>query len=116
MPEKKVPNPYGKLGSPQHQDKVDEVAEDIENRGLAYVKELFLRLLNGRGKFVDVAAFDNQQKLHELHQIGKQNKNGLPVKRERDTIDEIYKNMGIKPEFHSYNNNESVEQEKYREN
>jgi hypothetical protein len=33
------------------------------------------------------------------------------VKRERDTIEEIYKNMGIKPEFHSYNNNESVEVE-----
>lgn len=113
MSEKKVPNPYGRLGSPPHQDKVDEVAEDIESRGFAYVKELFLRLFNGRGKFVDVAAFDNQQKLQELHQIGKQNKNRLPVKRERDTIEEIYENMGIKPEFHSYN---SVKQEEDREN
>ncbi len=116
MSEKKVPNPYGRLGSPPHQDKVDEVAEDIESRGFAYVKELFLRLFNGRGKFVDVAAFDNQQKLQELHQIGKQNKNGLPVKRERDTIEEIHENMGIKPEFHSYNSSESVKQEEDREN
>ena len=69
--------------------------------------------MNGRGKIVDVTAFDNQQKLHELHQIGKQNKNGLPVKKEGYTIEEIYKNMGIKPEFHSYNNNEIVEQKKY---
>lgn len=113
MSEKKVPNPYGKLGSPEHQDKVDEVAQDIDNRGFSYVKELFLRLFNGRGKFVDVAAFDEQQKLQELHQIGKQNKNGLPVKRERDTIEEIYMNMGIKPEFHSYNR---TEQENDREN
>lgn len=38
MSEKKVPNRYGRLGSPPHQDKVDEVAEDIESRGFAYVK------------------------------------------------------------------------------
>ena len=43
-------------------------------------------------------------------------KNGLPVKRERDTIEEIHENMGIKPEFHSYNSSESVKQEEDREN
>lgn len=112
MSEKKVPNPYGKLGSPLHQDKVESVAEDIENRGFSYVKELFLRLFNGRGKFVDVAALDSERKLKELHQIGKQNKNGLPVKRERDTIEEIYENMGMKPEFHPYN---TIEREDDRE-
>jgi len=47
-----------------------------------------------------------------LHQIGKQNKNGLLVKKEKDTIEEIYENMGMRAEFHPYN---TIEQENDRE-
>ena len=31
---RKVPNPYGKKGSPEHQKKVEEVSKDMEKRKL----------------------------------------------------------------------------------
>ncbi|MBK8395836.1 MAG: hypothetical protein IPL26_11440 [Leptospiraceae bacterium] len=43
----------------------------------------------------------------EIHQVGKQTKSGIPVIRERKTIEEVGEGYGMKPEFHSYNNEDS---------
>jgi hypothetical protein len=43
----KVPNPNGKKGGKDHQDKIDEVAEEIQNRGLRVRFEKFIEVLNG---------------------------------------------------------------------
>ncbi len=105
MAKKKVPNPNGKKGGKKHQAKVNNVADDIESRGLDVIKELYFKLVgkNKRGRFVDVAGFDKTGQLKELHQIGKRNKNGTPVKRERNAIEDLEGRTKIKVKFHSYN-------------
>ncbi|HMV45645.1 MAG TPA: hypothetical protein PK079_11610 [Leptospiraceae bacterium] len=102
--DKNIPNPYGRKGGIEHQAKVKEVATDIKERGFLAVFEKFLRLFNGKGKFMDVVAIEEENnQIVEIHQVGKQNQDGRPVKRERDTIEEVTQNYGIKPMFHSYN-------------
>lgn len=81
-----IPNPYGKKGSPEHVNLVNEVAKEVRKKGLIARIEYFIRLITGR-RYIDVAgvdAFTNAPK--EFHQIGKQNKNQSPVKRERTTM------------------------------
>ena len=105
MDEKQVPNPYGKLGGIEHRKKVEEVAQDVENRGLFARLEHFIRFISGKKRFVDVAALNKESlKPEEFHQIGKQTLKKIPVKRERDVIQEISIETGIKPIFHPYNN------------
>lgn len=53
---------------------------------------------------MDVAEINGEELT--FHQIGKQTKKGLPVKRERDVIEEIEKTKGISVEFHAYNREE----------
>ncbi|MCA9507934.1 MAG: hypothetical protein KC505_05890, partial [Myxococcales bacterium] len=98
MKKKKVPNPHGKLGSPKHREKVNEVAKDIEKRGFLARLEYFIQLVSGKKRYVDVAALDYNLDEKEFHQIGKQTKSGIPVKRERDAIEEVYQAKGIKPQ------------------
>ena len=56
---KKVTNPYARKGSPAHRDKIDDVADNIIERGLNAVKEYFIRLVSGKGKFIDVVALND---------------------------------------------------------
>lgn len=100
---RKIPNPYGRKGGPEHQQVVEEVVEDIENRGMSPIKEFFVKLLGlGRKRFIDIVAVEGET-VKEFHQVGKVNKNGEPVKRERKVMEEIQDEYGIKVEFHSYN-------------
>jgi len=46
---------------------------------------------------------DNQENLKILIQVGKSNKNGQPVKRERDAIDDIQKALNQDVTFINYN-------------
>jgi hypothetical protein len=101
--EKKVPNPYGKLGGPEHRKKVEEVGKEVRARNLFAVFEWAIELLTGKKRYVDVAGVDEFDNVKELHQIGKQTKKHLPVKRERDALEDIEKSKGMKPEFHPYN-------------
>lgn len=106
--DKNIPNPYGRKGGLKHQQKVKEVATDIKDRGFLPVLEKFLRLFSGKGKYMDVVALDeNNNQVIEIHQVGKITKSGIPVIRERKTIKEVEEGYGIKPEFHSYNNEDS---------
>ena len=52
---------------------------------------------------MDVAAFDENGNEVEFHQVGKQTKKGLPVKRERVVIEEIRKYKDVPITFHPYN-------------
>jgi hypothetical protein len=103
MSEKKVPYPYGKLGSPKHREKVDEVVEEETLKGFKAIKEYLLNLFGGKKRYMDVAVLDSKDDPISYHQIGKQTKNRLPVKRERDVIEEVYQDKGILPKFHPYN-------------
>ena len=89
---KKIPNPFGKKGCEEHQEKVEEVADEVETRDLKVVKEKNIDLSTGKRRYIV-----------ELHQVGKQTKKGLPVKRERVVIEEVREETGIDIEFHPYN-------------
>ena len=81
-----VPNPNGRLGSPAHQQKVDEVARDVKSRGLTVKKEFLVKTPGGHKerRFADVAGLDpDTGELVELHQVGVTTKRGLPIARER---------------------------------
>jgi hypothetical protein len=104
MTEKKVPNPYGKKGGEKHQQKVKEIFADVEKRGFIGGCEKFIRLITGQGRYIDVVGLDQDAEIPvEFHQIGIQTKKGLPVKRERDVIEEVENDKNIQVEFHAYN-------------
>lgn len=109
MSEKKIPNPNGRKGGEKHQKLGKQVFDEIEKKGLFAKFEHFIRLITGQGRFMDLAGFDENGNEVEYHQIGKQTKKGLPVKRERDVIEEVEKYKGIQIEFHPYNIEEEEE-------
>jgi RHS repeat-associated protein len=86
-----VPNPYGKLGGPAHQAKVDEVARKIEGKGLEATREARIKTPGGEksARYADVVGKDPGGRLREIHQVGKQTKKGEPVARERRAIQDI---------------------------
>ena len=89
---KKVGNPYGRLGGPAHQNKVQNVASDIENRGFKAQTEFKIDTPGGVKlyRFADVVAIDVFTCLIvEIHQVGVSTKKGLPVSRERKAIRDI---------------------------
>jgi len=101
----KTSNPSGKLGGEQHRKKVMEVFNDVQERGLKAITEYPVALI-GKAKSrrdVDVAGLDEELDPQEFHQIGKQNKDGRPVKREREAIADIEEATGITVQFHAYN-------------
>ena len=101
MAQKKVPNPYGKKGGKLHQNKIQQIIEYLQKKGLKIVREGYFPNKKGKSRFADVTAFDENGELKEIHQVGKQNKNGTPIKRERDAIADIEKLSGKK--VHAYN-------------
>jgi hypothetical protein len=108
MSEKKIPNPYGKKGGLEHQELIEEIYEDIEKRGFSPFKEFFLRLFRlNKKRFVDVVAKEGDNVI-EFHQVGKANKDGRPVKREREVMDEIQEEYGVKVKFHAYNKGKDI--------
>jgi hypothetical protein len=103
-------NPNGRKGGEAHQNLVAEVADEVENKGLFAKLEQVIDFLTGKRRFMDVAGLEkDSKKIVELHQIGKENKNGTPVKRERDVIQEVYEETGIEVNFHAYNKEEGAE-------
>ena len=98
-------NPYGKKGCPEHQEKIQELGESIERKGLTPFFEYVFNINGGKKKkrFADVVGLTPKMKLVEIHQVGKMNENGTPVKRERDAINDIEENLNnksIKVQFH----------------
>lgn len=56
--EKKVPNPYGRLGGPEHRAKVREVAEEVQKRGLLARLEVLIELFTGKKRIMDIGGFE----------------------------------------------------------
>jgi len=102
---KDVPNPFGKKGGPEHQAKVEEVQNDIESRGLEAQKEKKIETPGGNKdtRYADVVAKDSKGNVVEVHQVGRQTQEGLPVSRERKAIQDIGNATGQTPQFHPYN-------------
>jgi len=102
---KTVPNPNGKKGGKKHQLKIEEIEKDILNRDYIAARErAHKKEGTNKKRYSDIVAIDSETKdIKEIHQIGKQNKNGTPVKRERKAIEDIEKATGLKVIFHPYN-------------
>ncbi len=106
----KVPNPYGKLGSPAHRAKVQDVVADIEARGLQAQAELPIKTINGQKgvRFMDVVAIDPKtNRIVEVHQVGRTLKSDpmVPVARERAALRDVRhapELRGAKRFFHDY--------------
>ncbi len=100
------PNPDGRKGGPAHQAKVDEVEAEIISRKLDAVRELRIPTPGGEkaNRFIDVAAVDPKTgKVVETHQVGKKNKDGTEVARERRAMDDVQNTGRPRPKFHPYN-------------
>jgi hypothetical protein len=103
--EKKIPNPFGKKGSLKHQEKTQEIADEIERNNLVPKRELEIVTPAGKKKkrFVDVAALDLKKSVVALYQVGKTKKNGSPVKREAEAIEDIETAVNLKVNFCNFN-------------
>ncbi len=104
--EKKVPNPNGKKGGEAHQKGVDKAENNLKKEGYDNTqREVKVETPDGEksSRYIDVR--DTKTKTGETKdvQVGKQNKNGTPVARERRAMDDIKKETGKKPEFLPYN-------------
>lgn len=102
----KVPNPYGKAGSPAHQAVIEEAGQELKKEGFTSIKkEVMVRTPDGAKskRFVDIEGTNPVTKEVKQVQVGKQNKNGTPVSRERKAMDDIEAVTGKRPEFRPYN-------------
>ncbi len=99
------PNPYGKMGGPEHKAKVAQVAEEVKARSLKVKLEHYIKTPGGAKpvRYVDVVGRDANDNIVEMHQIGRQTKAGQPVAREIEALDDIERATGIRPIFHPYN-------------
>ncbi|TKC98507.1 hypothetical protein [Polyangium fumosum] len=102
--ERRVPNPNGRNGGDAHQAKVREVTENVKKRGLEPAKEDRVKTPGGHkeNRYVDVAGKRGNEVV-ERHQVGKQTKDGQPVARERQALDDVERATGERPTFHPYN-------------
>lgn len=100
------PNPGGRRGSPKHRGRVVERADELEAEGYTIeaggrLPEQAVQTPNGQ-RFPDITARDANGKLR-YEQIGRTNKDGTPVARERRNMDDIEAGTGTRPHFTPYN-------------
>jgi len=100
---KRVPNPDGRKGGKKHRDLITLILDKISKKGKKTATEYKIDLPNGTKRYADAVGIDENGNVEEIHQIGKQNQDGTPVKRERDAIADIEKATGKKVTFHAYN-------------
>jgi len=96
---KKVPNPDGKLGKEDHRNLIEEIFQKLSELFLSQ-KEFPIDVENNKKRYADVAKIDEKGNPTEIHQVGRTNKNGTPVSRERKAIEDIEKATGLKVIFH----------------
>ncbi len=104
--EKSVPNPNGKNGGKAHQNTIDAQEAQLKQDGFTEVqREVMVKTPEGSKskRFVDLQGKNPKTGEVKQVQVGKQNKNGTPVSRERKAMDDIEKATGTRPEFVPYN-------------
>ena len=101
-----VPNPYGKLGGPAHQDMIGRTIKVLRDSGYTIRTERKIDTPDGFKpyRYADITATDPDTGEKWVIQVGKQTKGGLPVSRERKALDDLMKNDDAKPLFQPYNN------------
>ena len=91
--DKKVPNPNGTKGAPDHQQTVKEEAEKIGGQ-----PEVRVKTPGGEkgSRVIDAAKVENG-KVTKATQVIRPNKNGTPPSREVRAANDIHKATGVKP-------------------
>jgi len=86
---KKVPNPNGKKGSQAHQHKIGEYEKKLQDKGWDVTRERKVNTEGGHknSRYTDLTASKDGKTLNV--QVGKANKNGKAVSRERKAIEDI---------------------------
>ena len=105
-------NPNGKKGSQKHQDVQDAEYEKMKmefpSEDVNIDTEVPISTPNGKkkGRIADVAAFSTEKPLHffKIVQVGKTDKDGKPVKREQEAIEDIEAHFDVHVNFVDYNN------------
>jgi RHS repeat-associated protein len=100
-------NPYGRSGGPAHRNRVSEIMTDIDSRGLRVETEYRFPTSGGprNARYADVVGIRNGQVV-EIHQVGRVNSSGFPVRRESEAIRDIMRSserQGAAIIFHPYN-------------
>jgi hypothetical protein len=83
------------------------VKKDLKQKGYDVVQqEVRVQTPGGakQNRYVDVQGTNSSTGEMQQVQVGKQNKNGTPVSRERKALDDVEKATGIRPIFVPYNN------------
>jgi len=85
----KCPNPNGKKGSQAHQDTVQEVGNDLQNRGYDVKYEYRVDTTGGykNTRYVDVYATNGSDSIGV--QVGRMTTSGQPVARERRALADL---------------------------
>lgn len=101
----KIPNPNGSKGGQLHQDKIKAVEKDMQSRGLKTEKEVVVKTPQGEKNHrkVDVVGTHPKTGKKEMVNVGKQNKNKTPVKRERKAQEDVKKATDDDVKFVPYN-------------
>jgi hypothetical protein len=107
-------NPNGKKGSPLHQEvqgiELIKTKVEFENQSNVETKietPIFTPKGKKRERVADVAAYTTDEvppRYLKIIQIGKTDKDGKPVKREQEAIDDIEQHTGLKVVFIDYTN------------
>jgi hypothetical protein len=93
-----VPNPNGKTGSKAHQDMVAQAGEDMKAQGYNKVtNEVRVKTPGGNkeNRYVDAVGENTATGEKKFVQVGVQNKNGTPVSREQQALDDLNKAIGL---------------------
>lgn len=101
-----VPNPNGKKGGQLHQDKVKEVMESLDKEGFKVIEtEVRIETPSGskKARYIDVRGINKATGEIKDVQVGRQNKNGTPVSRERKALEDVERETGKRPYFVPYN-------------
>ncbi len=93
----KVPNPYGKLGGPDHRAMVESIEPKCE--GNTIDTEVRFDTTGGYKDFryADAVERDPEGNIVEIYQVGKANLDGSPIARERRAIDDIMRSNDCPP-------------------
>ena len=105
---KNIRNPFGKKGGKAHQEKTKETIEKMKEEGFDQIETEVMVSTPGGNKskrFIDIRGTNSKTGKTKDVQIGKRNKRGDPVSRERKALDDIENATGERPDFVPYNYN-----------
>ena len=101
------PNPYGRHGKPPHRNKVKERALELQRQGHKILAgggkrpERAVITPDGKKRYPDIISRGPDGKIH-YENVGRINKSGQPVVRERRALDSIEAATGKRPRFTPY--------------